>query len=416
MTGRPLRALLAPVSVVLALVVMLVGLGQFAGGGGRVRAQDATPSTLAAATPATANQVRYKKVNVELILDSSGSMGETLPDGQTRIDAAKQVLNQVIDALPEQEGINVGFRVYGHKGNNTEAGKAESCTSTELKVPIEGVDKQALRAQVGSYAPVGWTPLALSLRESANDFKPPAADEANFDVLVTDGLETCGGDPCQASRAIKNSNVAVTTHVIGFALEEEERQNLQCIVDESGGLLLGAGSAEELSKALFQILEEVQVVVRNGFIEIESIGGVFPKATIEGEGGATDANPQGQAFTTTLTDQNKVEVPAGTYTVHWPNPSGQETSVTVEVEAEKTTTIRGSILRFPHGAGEIYVLKAQDGTVIWQDQIEIGDYVWVLPGIYRLELLELTGDAVLLSMDVQTLPGSVTEVDVTTAP
>jgi len=90
--------------------------------------------------------------------------------------------------------------------------------------------------------------------------------------------------------------------------------------------------------------------------------------------------------------------------------------VTVEVEAEKTTLIRGSILRFPHGAGEIYVLKAQDGTVIWQDQIEIGDYVWVLPGVYRLELLELTGDAVLLSMDVQTLPGAVTEVDVTTAP
>ncbi|HEY7032914.1 MAG TPA: hypothetical protein VH482_16335, partial [Thermomicrobiales bacterium] len=341
---------------------------------------------------------------------------EELEGGQTRIDAAKQVLNQVIDALPVQEGINVGFRVYGHKGNNNESGKAESCKSTELKVPIQGVDKQALRDQVNAYSPVGWTPLALSLRESANDFHPPAADEANFDVLVTDGLETCGGDPCSASRALKNSDVAVTTHVIGFALGEEERQNLQCIVDESGGLLLGAGSADELSKALFQILQEVQVVVRNGFLEIESIGGIFPKATIQGQSGATDTNPQGKPFTATLTDQNKIELPAGTYDVFWPNPSGQQTAVTVEVEADKTTVVRGSILRFPHGAGEIYVLKAQDGTIIWKDQIEIGDYVWVLPGIYRLELQELTGDAVLLSMDVQTLPGSVTEVDVTTAP
>jgi hypothetical protein len=415
MAGKPRRTSLGSVSVLLAIVVTLVGFGQFAGGGRTVHAQDATPTTLRSATPASGG-VKYKKVNVELILDSSGSMGEELEDGQTRIDAAKQVLNQVIDALPEQEGINVGFRVYGHKGNNTEAGKDESCKSTELKVPIEGVDKEALRSQVNTYAPVGWTPLALSLRESAKDFKPPAADEANFDVLVTDGLETCGGDPCSASRTIKNGDVAITTHVIGFALEEEERQNLQCIVDESGGLLLGAGSADELSKAIFQILEEVQVVVRNGFLEIESIGGIFPKATIEGQGGATDANPQGEPFTTTLTDQNKVEVPAGSYNVHWTNPSGEETSVTVEVEADKTTQIRGSIFRFPHGAGEIYVLKAQDGTVIWQDQIEIGDYVWVLPGVYRLELLELTGDAVLLSLDVQTLPGSVTEVDVTTAP
>jgi hypothetical protein len=40
----------------------------------------------------------------------------------------------------------------------------------------------------------------------------------------------------------------------------------------------------------------------------------------------------------------------------------------------------------------------------------------VLPGIYRLQLTELTGDAILLSMDVQTLPGAVTEVQVLTAP
>ena len=69
---------------------------------------------------------------------------------------------------------------------------------------------------------------------------------------------------------------AITTHVIGFALDETEQANLQCIVDESGGLLLGAGDADELSKALFTVLEELEVVVKNGFIEIESIGGVFP--------------------------------------------------------------------------------------------------------------------------------------------
>src|SRR5690606_15333204 len=105
-------------------------------------------------------------------------------------------------------------RVYGHEGNNTEAGKAESCQSTELKVPVQGVDKDALRSQAGSYEPVGWTPIALSLRESAKDFPAAAPNVVNAVVLVTDGLETCGGDPCSASRALKNSNAAVTTHVI----------------------------------------------------------------------------------------------------------------------------------------------------------------------------------------------------------
>lgn len=367
-------------------------------------------------TEGTPTPQGFDTVNVELVLDSSGSMAETLPDGQTRIDAAKQVLRQVIDAIPEREGINVGFRVYGHRGTNTEAGRAESCRSTELRVPIEGVNKEALLAEVDQYQPVGWTPIALSLREAAGDFEPPDEGEGNFVVLVTDGLETCGGDPCTASRQLKQSDIDVTTHVISFALSEEEQANLQCIVDESGGLLLGAGNAEELAQALFTILEQIEVVVRNGVLEIESIGGVFPRATIEGGSEASDTDPEGEPVSITLTDENRVELPAGTYTVRWTNPSGEETRITVEVEAEQTTIIRGSLLRLPHGAGEVYTLKAQDGTVIWNGQIELGDTVWVLPGIYRLQLAEITGDAVIISLDVQTLPGSVTEVSVTTAP
>lgn len=362
-------------------------------------------------------QAPASTVNVELILDSSGSMAEQLESGQTRIDAAKEVLTDVIQQLPEAENINVGFRVYGHEGNNTESGRAVSCASTELQVPIEGVDKEALQAQVDAYQPVGWTPLSLSLREAGEDFPDAADNVVNAVVLVTDGLETCGGDPCNASRLIKTGPSAITTHVIGFALDEAERANLQCIVDESGGLLLGAGDIDELSAALFTVLEELEVVIVNGFIEIESIGGVFPQASIDGVGAADDSNPEGgEPFTTTLTTENRVEVPAGEYEVHWLNPSGQETRITVTVQGDQTAFIRGSIFRFPHGGGEIYRLTDLSGIVIWEDQIEFGDAVWVLPGVYRLQLVELTGTPILLSMDVQTLPGEVSEVQVLTAP
>ncbi len=376
----------------------------------------AAPKTLAAQPAATPTPSGLATVNVELILDSSGSMAEILPEGQSRIDAAKEVLRQVIAAIPEREGINVGFRVYGHEGSNTEAGKAVSCRSTELRVPVEGVDKRALLAEVERYRPVGWTPIALSLREAASDFEPPAANEANFVVLVTDGLETCGGDPCAASRMLKRSAVAVTTHVISLALSEEEQANLQCIVDESGGMLLGADSAEELAQALFTILQEIEVVVTNGILEIEAIGGVFPKATVELAEESAAGQQQGTAAQQTLTEQNRLELAPGRYRVRWTNPSGEETHVVVEIEPGKTTVIRGSILRLPHGAGESYLLKAQDGTVIWRGPIEYGDAVWVLPGIYRLEVEQLTGDAVIISLDVQTLPGAVTEVSVTTSP
>ena len=398
--GRPLFALMLAFAFLLPLFAS-----------GPALAQDA-PATPAAATAATANQV-----NVELILDSSGSMAEEIAPGQTRIDAAKNALHEVINILPEREGINVGFRVYGHEGNNTQSGRAVSCQSTALREPIDGVNKDALRTEVDAFEPVGWTPIALSLNEAANDFPPAADNVKNAVVLVTDGLETCGGNPCTASRNLVNGDGHVVTHVIGFALSDEERANLQCIVDESGGLLLGAGSADELRDALFQVLEEVEVVVQNGQLEIESIGGLYPRATVTGAAQPDDSNPDAAPFSQTFGDDtNVMEVPAGTYTVAWQNPSGSTSQVTVEVQADQKTVIRGSIFRFPQGNGEVYTLKDQAGTVIWTDAMEFGDLVWVLPGIYRLEPVEITGDLTIISLDVQTLPGSVTLIDITVTP
>jgi hypothetical protein len=356
-------------------------------------------------------------INVELILDSSGSMVEPTSTGETRIDAAKRVLNEVIDAIPDDRGeqVNVGFRVFGHKGDNTDAGRPESCASTELRVPIQGVDKDALRAEVQTYEPVGWTPIALALQESEQDFPDDTEDITNAIILVTDGLETCDGDPCAAAAQLNQGSKAVTVNVVGLGLEQDELAILQCIADNGGGTLVGAQNAAELSAALFTFLEELEVVVRNGFLEIEVIGGLWPRATIEGRSEASDTNPEGEPFSLQM-DQPRVELAVGVYDVFWQNPSGQETRIQVNIEADRTTLIRGSIIEFPQGAGEIYTVKDIGGVVIWQDQFELGDRVWVLPGIYRIELLEVVGDPILFYADIQTLPGTVTKIAVYTAP
>src|SRR5665811_498486 len=85
-----------------------------------------------------------KTINVEIVVDASGSMAAATTTGELRITAAQRVLQEVVQAIPEVEGINVGLRVYGHQGDNTDAGKPVSCESTELLVPIDGVDKPAL--------------------------------------------------------------------------------------------------------------------------------------------------------------------------------------------------------------------------------------------------------------------------------
>ncbi len=206
-----------------------------------------------------------KTINLQLIVDSSGSMAAETDTGTLRIDAAKTVLTEVISAIPDVEGVNVGFRVYGHEGDNTDAGRDVSCRSSELLVPMEGVDVPALTEQVEALQPVGWTPLGFSLEEAAKDFEQPASDDVvNAIVMVTDGLETCNADPVAIASELRDSDAGIITHVIGFGTKPEEQEILSGIAEAGDGQLLGSNNAGQLMSALFEILEELEVVEVTG--------------------------------------------------------------------------------------------------------------------------------------------------------
>lgn len=417
--ARPSRPL-ASASRLIALTLLLAIVG--AAFGLRAPAADAQE-------PAANAQPAGQSVNVELILDSSGSMAGPVAPGQPRrIDAAKQVLNEVVEVIPEDRPeLNVGFRVFG-LGTNTEAGRAESCQTSELRLPIEGVNKEGLRDQVAQYQPAGWTPIALSLQRAAEDFEAFPAEEGvtNAVILVTDGLETCSADvddqeannraACDAAQALADSPGSPTVYVIGLGLNQDELEVTRCIADLTGGQLLGALSVEELRVALFTFLEQVQVVATTGSFEVESIGGLFPAVTLVGGTGATDANPQGEEIRFQIdpaTGINRIDdIPVGVYEASFPYPSGEIKRLSINIEANRLTTLRGSILMLPQGTGEIYAIRDQAGVLVWQDQLEQGTKIWVLPDQYSIDILEVVGTPILLYARVQTLPGQTTTIEV----
>ena len=163
-----------------------------------------------------------KTINLQIIVDQSGSMAAATDTGVLRIDAAKQVLTEVIDQIPDASASSGISRLRPSRYYQLE-GQAESCASTELLVPMQGVDKATLTAEVDSLEPVGWTPLGLALEEAADDFTQEASDDVvNAVIMVTDGLETCGADPATVAAQLKDSPAEITTHVIGFGTLPEE--------------------------------------------------------------------------------------------------------------------------------------------------------------------------------------------------
>ncbi|MCQ3998362.1 VWA domain-containing protein [Aeromicrobium sp. 636] len=178
-----------------------------------------------------------------LVMDASGSMAEKTGGGTTRIRAAKDGLNAVIDALPAEQ--KVGFRVYG--ASDVAEDDPAACTDSERIVDLGTDNREDLRRAVADYEPVGWTPTSHALREAAKDLGDSGQRTI---VLVSDGEPTCDPDPCVVAREIAKDGIDLRIDVVGFDVSGRAKKTLQCVADAGNGTYYDADDAESLTDSL----------------------------------------------------------------------------------------------------------------------------------------------------------------------
>ena len=184
--------------------------------------------------------------NIELILDASGSMRAPI-DGRPKIDIAHESLAALVDQLPDTA--DVALRSYGHR-------RGEDCNDVELLVPFSPLDRASLKERINAVNPAvnGRTPMALSLQQVTEDLKDAEGDV--LVILVSDGDETCNGDPSQVAAQIHASNPRIRIDVIGFNVGPEEwRARLSAIARLGGGSYFDAHDAEQLTTALQESIQ-----------------------------------------------------------------------------------------------------------------------------------------------------------------
>lgn len=194
-----------------------------------------------------------KTLNIEYILDSSSSMNEPLANGEKKIDVAKKVLCGLIDNISAESSgnVNVGLRIYGANFQPTDT-KEKACLDSILYVPINGINVASLKENINRVTAAGLTPIAHSLELAGKDFSPIQGN-VNTIVLVTDGEETCGGDPAGTVKNLREQGLDVTVHVIGFAVDEKAKMALEQIALASGGSYYTADNTDQLMKSLTEI-------------------------------------------------------------------------------------------------------------------------------------------------------------------
>ena len=187
---------------------------------------------------------------MHLLLDVSGSMNERISSGGTKFAAAQRAVKRVADAVPA--GTQVGLRVYGSEIAEPKEQNPKACTDTELVLPIGPLNRGKLFRAVDSFEAKGETPIAYSLGKAVDDL---GSSGKRVLILISDGEESCDGDPCPAARRLAKAGVDLQFNAIGLAVNSKARKQLQCIAKAGDGNYYDATNTSDLEDAVRRITQ-----------------------------------------------------------------------------------------------------------------------------------------------------------------
>ncbi|NBM20187.1 VWA domain-containing protein [Streptomyces sp. GC420] len=218
------------------------------------------PAGTAAADSEPAAKESTTSPRVDLVLDVSGSMRTRDIDGKSRMAAAKQAFNEVLDASPEE--VLLGIRTLGanYPGDDKKLG----CKDTAQLYPVGPLDRVEAKTAVATLAPTGWTPIGPALLKAAEDLERGASGTgadgveggSRRIVLITDGEDTCAPlDPCEVAREIAAKGIGLVIDTLGLVPNAKIREQLTCIAEATGGTYTAVQHTEELSDRVSQLVD-----------------------------------------------------------------------------------------------------------------------------------------------------------------
>lgn len=314
-----------------------------------------------------------------LVLDGSGSMWAKVGE-RHKIEIARDVMARVLAETPEER--QLGLVAYGHN-------RKGDCADIEELAPV-GASRDEIRRAVDALNPQGKTPLSDAVIFAAESLR--YREEAATVVLISDGIETCDADPCAVGKALEESGVDFTVHVVGFDIAEPgARAQLACLAENTGGVFISASNADELTIALQETVaapppppapeapKTGKLALRATELEggPEIVAGLVWRVAQAGGGAEMFVSEEGGAAT--------AELPPGVYDVFVTRIDSGQSGVAEKVEmragAERTVTIAldialtASLRLEPADTAPVN----SEILVYWEGPDRQGDYVTIVP-------------------------------------
>lgn len=181
--------------------------------------------------------------NVLILLDSSLGMNDPM-GSRTTLDLVHRTLLDTMGAL-DAEGTAVGLRVWGIAPRSL-----NNCRDSTLMLPLAPYEPAAMGQALELIRPSGFSPIAFSLLESADDLP---TDERSTVVVITGGTDDCAGDACDAAARLIKRGRADRIHIIGLDQPRHNEPELACV-----GTYHSASNRAQLRNSLRSIFREAR--------------------------------------------------------------------------------------------------------------------------------------------------------------
>lgn len=172
----------------------------------------------------------------ELISWNQGKYVENIEREPRRISLARNAAKGIIDTIPRDMNISLVA--------------AENCRQVSLSPSFPFAQRSALKKRIEGIQPVGKTPLAEALALAGK--KVDGVNRDAIILLVSDGDETCGGDPCQVARELKKSKPRLQVNVVDIMSTGAGN----CIASSTGGKVFAVNNTREFKQIMKKAMQE----------------------------------------------------------------------------------------------------------------------------------------------------------------
>ena len=318
-----------------------------------------------------------------IVLDASGSMWGQI-DGRPKLEIARETLKKLLPTLPAD--MELGLMAYGHRERG-------NCKDIQLLVPPAAGTAAAIASAADNLKFLGKTPLTEAVREAAEALKY-TEDKATV-ILITDGIETCQGDPCALGKELELKGIDFTAHVIGLGLSREEGRQVACLAENTGGRYIQAGNEGALAAALKETVatppppkaQPAKIDLPKASVATKSQPTIGAELAVDwkgpgGDGDYVDIVPQG--YTDTYGELAYAYVSQGNPApIRAPGKPGKYTLRYVWAGPDKAHVLASTPIDVADAASALIapesVTIGQTFKVTWKGPGQKGDYVDLVP-------------------------------------